>query len=604
MRLPALIIPSLLVLTAAGLAPGCDDGDGGANPDTGATAADAAGDATAPDADSAGAADDATPDGAPDSADSSVAAPAPVTAESCDGDPTVSAIFTVAPYVQNVLPDSAWILWETPEGEHGAVEWGPTDALGEVSCGGVRGFLLDISLDRTELVHEVQLTGLTPDTTYWYRAVTGTSRSNIQHFRTAPTRDSEAPLRFVAMSDSQRDDNNRTKFREIINEGVIPFVRAEFGEDLAKALGFFIVAGDLVDNGWLYEEWQTDFFSPAEKLMQEVPLYPVPGNHEGGSSFFWRYFKLPENGGAPQVPHWYYVDYSNVRLIGLDSNGGFRTQAQLDFLAEILDDTCDDPLVDFVFAQLHHPYKSELWLHGETDYTGKVMALLEEFSTRCGKPSIEFFGHTHAYSRGQSRDHKHLMVNVASAGGAIDRWADSGQADYDEFSVSQDTWGFVVVEVEAGDAPKFTLRRVSRGNTDFPEDNTVTDTVTVKRYDAPPDQPAALSPVDTTVCGDSLRLAASAYHDPDADSQAGAHWQVSADCADFEAPVYERWRQNENWYRGVDTQAGDDLSDEQPEAALADGGYCWRVRYRDTSLNWSPWSAPAAFTIGACQPTP
>ncbi|MEZ4462949.1 MAG: metallophosphoesterase family protein, partial [bacterium] len=280
----------------------------------------------------------------------------------------------------------------------------------------------------------------------------------------------------------------------------------------------------------------------------------------------------------------------------------FQTQPQLDFLAMMLDDACEDPLVDFVFAQLHHPFKSELWLHGETDYTGDVMALLEEFSTRCGKPSIHFFGHTHAYSRGQSRDHKHLMVNVASAGGAIDRWADSGQADYDEFSVSQDTWGFVVVEVEAGDDPKFTLRRVSRGNTDFPEDNAVTDTVTVKRYDAPPTQPTAVGPVDTTVCGDTLRLVASAYDDPDSDAQAGAHWQVSADCGDFEAPVYERWRQNENWYRGVDTQAGDDLSDEQPEGLSAEGAYCWRVRYRDTNLSWSPWSAPAAFTVGGCAP--
>lgn len=602
MRLQAFILPSLLALAAAGLAPACDDS--AATADTNAGLADTAGDSSAPSADGVGASDAAGDDAGPGDADAKSDATAPLTAESCDGDSTVSAIFTVAPYVQNVLPDSAWILWETPDGEHGAVEWGPTEALGMTSCGGLRDFLLDISLDRTELVHEAQLTGLEPDTTYWYRAVTGKSRSNIQHFRTAPTRDSEAPLRFVAMSDSQRDDNNRTKFREIINDGVIPFVRAHFNQDLAKALGFFIVAGDLVDNGWLYEEWQTDFFNPAEKLMAEVPLYPVPGNHEGGSSFFWRYFKLPENGGAPYVPHWYYVDYSNVRLIGLDSNAGFQTQPQLDFLAAMLDETCDDPRVDFVFAQLHHPYKSELWLHGETDYTGEVMAQLEEFSTRCGKPSIMFFGHTHAYSRGQSRDHRHMMVNVASAGGAIDRWADSGQADYDEFSVSQDTWGFVVVEVEAGDAPKLTLRRVSQGNTDFPADNEITDTVTVKRYDAPPDQPSAVGPVDTTVCGDTLTLVASAYVDPDGDSQAGVQWQVSADCADFEAPVYERWRQNENWYRGVDTQAGDDLSDEQPEGLSAEGDYCWRVRYRDTSLAWSPWSEPAAFTIGACDPAP
>jgi hypothetical protein len=525
-----------------------------------------------------------------------------ITAESCEGDATFSAVFSVQPYVQDVRTDSAWILWETPEGSHSAVEWGPTEALGVASCGGTRGFIADFSLDHTEQVHEVQLTGLEPATTYWYRAVTGTTRSGIHHFRTAPARDSEAPVRFVAMADSQRDDNNRTKFREVINDGVIPFVRAAFGQDLAEALSFFIVAGDLVDNGWLYEEWQSDFFGPAEALMREVPLYPVPGNHEGGSVFFWRNFRMPLNAGL-EVPHYYFVDYSNIRLIGLDSNDGFQSQAQLDFLAQTLDASCDDPLIDFVFAQLHHPFKSELWLDGETDYTGDVIGLLEEFSTRCQKPSIHFFGHTHAYSRGQSRDHKHLMVNVASAGGAIDRWTDGGQADYEQFSVSQDTWGFVVVEVEAGDAPKFTLRRVSRGNTDSPEDNAVTDTVTVKRYDAPPERPLAAAPIDATACADGVLLSASVYSDPDGDAQAGAHWQVAADCADFGAPIYERWRQNENWYRGVDTQADDDLSDElMPQQLASAGSYCWRVRYRDTSLGWSEWSEPAAFAVGECQP--
>ena len=80
-----------------------------------------------------------------------------------------------------------------------------------------------------------------------------------------------------------------------------------------------------------------------------------------------------------------------------------------------------------------------------------VVERLETFSTNCGKPSIHFYGHTHGYSRGQSRDHQHLMVNVSSAGGALDRWGEQPQADYPEFSVSQDTYGFVIVDVEAGD---------------------------------------------------------------------------------------------------------------------------------------------------------
>ena len=71
---------------------------------------------------------------------------------------------------------------------------------------------------------------------------------------------------------------------------------------------------------------------------------------------------------------------------------------------------------------------------------------MENFTEECGKPSIHFFGHTHGYSRGQSHDHNHLWVNVATAGGAIDYWGEWPQADYDEFTVTQDEWGFVVVD--------------------------------------------------------------------------------------------------------------------------------------------------------------
>ena len=41
-------------------------------------------------------------------------------------------------------------------------------------------------------------------------------------------------------------------------------------------------------------------------------------------------------------------------------------------------------------------------------------------------------------------------LNVATAGGNIDYWGEYAQRDHAEFSVSQDEWGFVLVEVTAG----------------------------------------------------------------------------------------------------------------------------------------------------------
>ncbi len=56
------------------------------------------------------------------------------------------------------------------------------------------------------------------------------------------------------------------------------------------------------------------------------------------------------------------------------------------------------------------------------------------------------------------------MINVASSGGAIDNWGEYAQQDYKEYSKSTDDYGFVLVEVEAGENPQFLLSRVSHGS--------------------------------------------------------------------------------------------------------------------------------------------
>ena len=169
--------------------------------------------------------------------------------------------------------------------------------------------------------------------------------------------------------------------------------------------------------------------------LGDVYKRQVLGNHERNHPFFFHYFELPLNGTNGYEEHWWYKDHSNVRIIGMDSNNGYRIQEQLEWLDSILSITTSDTIIDFVFAQLHHPHHSELWPEGNTSFTGEVIDKLEVFSTVSGKPSIHFFGHTHGYSRGQSRDHQHLMVNVASGGGNLDYWDEYFQQDYEEYII-------------------------------------------------------------------------------------------------------------------------------------------------------------------------
>jgi hypothetical protein len=497
--------------------------------------------------------------------------PEPTPESSCPGDEGDAVVLLVQPYLQSVGSTEAWVYWETDAGVGSRLDWGATEALGQVTCGErVPPYTGGDPDDAATQVHAVHLEGLTPGSTIHYRARTGATESSVQHFRSA----GDGAFRMVAMSDSQRDDANPDQFRKVVQEGVIPTVRQRYGEDLSQEIAFVLFPGDLVDNGWYLEEWQQEFFGPAAELFGQVPVYPAIGNHEGGSLLYFRYFHLP--GGLDE--HAYAFDRENVRVVALDSNG-WAEDDQLEWLDGQLDSACTNPDLDFVFAQLHHPYLSELWTPGESDFTAQVVARMEAFTTSCGKPSVHFFGHTHGYSRGQSRDHQHLMVNVASAGGAIDRWGEHPQADYDEFSVSQDTWGFVLVEVETGEAPSFTLRRFSQGNADSPADNEESDSQTIWRHNQAPDTP---EPQD---CEEGL-MKASDFQDSEGHAHQASHWQVASTCEGLDLTPLEIWRQDRNEYQGVDTQQGDDLQDEP--LPLEHG--CWRVRYRDEGLAWSDWS--------------
>ena len=500
---------------------------------------------------------------------------------------THSQNLTVGPYLQDAEPSSIKVMWETSSGEESTVEWGTTTALGNSSSG---IFITGSGFSR---IHTTVISGLDANTKYYYRVITNSVQSNIFDFVTPPLPTSEASFNIISMSDMQQDWQHPNVFEDIVNDEVIPFVNNRYGNDLATDLAYVFIPGDLVATGSNYGSWESTFFDPAQNLFQHVPVYPVAGNHEQNSANYFKYFALPTNGTNQNdyLEHWYYKDYSNVRLIGLESNSGYRIQEQLDWLQGVLDDACSNEHIDFVYAQLHHPYHSELWIAGNTDYTGDVISLLEGFSSNCGKPSIHFFGHTHGYSRGQSRDHEHLMVNVATAGGAIDNWGEYAQQDYKEFSRSDDDYGFVLLEVEAGNDPQFLLTRVSHGSYENGlVNNEIRDTIRVRMNNVKPNKPSGLFPYEgAELSPDCIIFLGSNFSDDDNQYQGAVHWQVSSDAV-FTSLVYDDWFQHENWYYDVDLESGNSMTEKEITALQENSSYYWRVRYRDRSLGWSEWS--------------
>lgn len=508
--------------------------------------------------------------------------------------------FVVEPFLTNATPSSMHVAWETTNGSTTRVAYGLTSSLGSWATG---SWITGSGAGR---IHHVDLTGLTPDTRYFYQCHSGSIESWISSFRTPPDGPTGDTFTFIAYSDCQYGSNG-VKHREVIDEGVIDFYEDEYPGPIENSLAFGMVSGDLVSTGSNHSHWVDHFFGQAVNLYKHVPLVPALGNHEANANLYFLYLDVPHNAPSGLDEHCYWFDYENTRFITLDSNGYVSWTEQYAWIDGVLDDAAANDDIDFVFAQFHAPHKSESWTPGESGFSTTIVGKLEQFSTDAGKPSIHFFGHTHSYSRGQSRDHNHLMVNVATGMGSIDYWWYYSNADYDEFQITLQEWGFVQLEVSTGDDPWFRLRRVSRGNDYVSLDNEITDEILVRKNNITPSKPSGVSPSEgASVSGVSTQFEGSAYIESQGDIALESHWQVALAPDDFDDPVAEEWKRRENWYRppngdgwySVNTVTDPDITRVTfTESLPGCRTVYWRVRYRDDALGWSDWSNPSSFFV-------
>ena len=458
-------------------------------------------------------------------------------------------------------------------------------------------------------MHQIQLTGLLPHQRYYYQFQSGTFASPTYQFMTAASPASEEAWRFVAIADTQRNDTDPQRHREVIEEGIVDFVQTNLGPDLCAELAFITNAGDLVDDGGSTSDWRDDFFAQAELLFPEVPLYPVLGNHRANNALYFEYLKLPENGVPSHLEQWYFKDHQNVRLISLDTNAPFNGTEQLNWIDRVLSTAAINANIDFVFVQLHHPVKTEFSSPREHAFGDMLVEKLETFTEQTGKPTMHLAGHYHGYSRGQSRDHKHVWLNVASAMGPAAYWQEFRNFDYPEIQISVPEYGFALIDVEAGPDPSFRVRRYSRGNRSIARDNDLIDDFTVRRYNTGPGKPTANHPNASSglIPGYDVELVGSTFSDVNGEFLLESHWQVSAVPGDYSSPLIDDWRHKENWFRpangddwySVNTVQAPNIENVFLNESLPGCSQLyWRVRYRNSALEWSEWSDEASFQVG------
>ena len=310
------------------------------------------------------------------------------------------------PYLQHVTQKTIRILWQTDEPSNTVVRFGEGTDLGYFQC--------DLEL---KTYHEIEVEKLSPETMYQYIVRSDGAQSESNTFVTAPIYDS--PFNFAVYGDSRTRPEHH---REVI-EGIID-----------AAPDFVINVGDIVGDGWVFEQYDEQHFGPAQDLMSNTPMYISIGNHEGEAIFFYNLFSFPS-------PEKYYVfNYGNARFIVLDTNRlYFWGTPQYDWLESELIRARQDG-VEWVFTYAHHPAWSEGWdspgYYGEILMRSTVIPLMEQYEV-----DVFFCGHTHDYERG----YKNGVYHIITGGGGAS--LDTFQNEMEHITVYESRLHFVKAEI-------------------------------------------------------------------------------------------------------------------------------------------------------------
>jgi acid phosphatase type 7 len=260
------------------------------------------------------------------------------------------------PYVVNVAPRSATVMWLV---ESGQASLG--DAPGKVDK--------TAPLLRPE---KVTFTGLRPGKTYYYEAFPGGTGKGS--FKTPPAGD--APFEFVVYGDTRtRHDVHRS-----VIQGILKYASPDF----------IMHTGDLVADGNDTSLWPV-FFDIEGALLRKAAFFPALGNHERNSGNYYAYL---------EARAYYSFDWGDAHfaVINSDLENAAPTktgrdafwQEQTRWLESDLDGA-QRAAFRFVFAH-HPPMTAVRRRQGDNPHMTALEPLFEKY-----RLSAAFFGHDHNY---------------------------------------------------------------------------------------------------------------------------------------------------------------------------------------------------------------
>lgn len=305
------------------------------------------------------------------------------------------------PYLQVVTPTSIVIRWRTDKPSDSVVKiGGSSQSLSQAFTGNAA---------TTE--HEVKITGLQPETRYYYSI--GTQAAVLQagdhnFFQTAAVAGKPGKYRFGLLGDCGTNS--------VIQDDVRARMMEYLGPNYMNA---WLLLGDNAYSFGRDAEYQSNFFNRyKDNLLKQYPLFPSPGNHDYDNDNparqddhkvpYYDVFTMPtqgEAGGEPSGTEAFYsFDYGNVHFLSLDSYGREDNATRLyDTLGRqvqwIKKDLATNKNKDWVVAYWHHPPYSKG--SRESDGDPEMTAIRQNFIHILERLGVDLIicGHSHVYER-------------------------------------------------------------------------------------------------------------------------------------------------------------------------------------------------------------
>jgi hypothetical protein len=265
--------------------------------------------------------------------------------------------------------------------------------------------------------YEARLTGLEPNTRYYYVVLDGdhplTTPDASFSFVTPPPVGTIQPVRFWALGDS----GTGRKPQADVHNAMLAAVKRE-----NKPLSFWLHLGDMAYGTGRDVEFQSRFFESYTQTLRSSVCWPTMGNHEGsisrgatGIGPYYDAYVVPRRGEAGGLASgteaYYSFDYANIHFVCLDSHDLERkpTGAMAKWLKADLEKT----KADWVIAFWHHPpyTKGSHDSDKEKDLTEMrelIMPLIDS-----GGVDMVLTGHSHVYERSMLIDGAYHTPTVA-----------------------------------------------------------------------------------------------------------------------------------------------------------------------------------------------